>query len=84
MACYELPTGLIPFEGHCLSDYELVLLGGRAKLPDYLSPEITQLLHNCWHTDPCQWPGWSEITEILYAELTNYYAINEGNFWENW
>jgi hypothetical protein len=25
-----------------------------------------------------------EITEILYAELTNYYAINEGNFWENW
>jgi hypothetical protein len=74
MACYELPTGLIPFEGHCLSDYELVLSGGRPEFPDYLSPKITQLLHNCWHTDPCQRPGWSEITEIVYAELTNYYA----------
>ncbi|CAN5975825.1 unnamed protein product [Sphagnum jensenii] len=63
MACYELPTGLIPFEGHCLSDYELVLSGGRAELPDYLSPEITQLLHNCWHTDPCQWPGWGSSTQ---------------------
>jgi hypothetical protein len=43
MACYELPTGLIPFEGHRLSDYKLVLSGGRPELPDYLSPEIMQL-----------------------------------------
>ncbi|KAH8955474.1 hypothetical protein BDL97_08G140700 [Sphagnum fallax] len=53
MVCYELLTGLIPFQGHSLSDYELVLSGGRPELPEYLSPEITQLLHNCWHMDPC-------------------------------
>jgi serine/threonine protein kinase len=47
MVCYELLTGFIPFEGHRLSDYELVLSGGRPELPDYLSPEITQLLHKC-------------------------------------
>jgi hypothetical protein len=34
---------------HRLSDYELVLSGGRPELHDYLSPEITQLLHKCWH-----------------------------------
>ncbi|CAK9882029.1 unnamed protein product [Sphagnum jensenii] len=61
MVCYELLTGLIPFQGHSLSDYELVLSGGRPELPDYLSPEITQLLHNCWHMDPCQRPGWDFI-----------------------
>jgi len=68
MVCYELLTGLIPFQGHSLSDYELVLSGGRPELPEYLSPEITQLLHSCWHIDPCQRPGWGEIIEILRAE----------------
>jgi hypothetical protein len=38
MVCYELLTGFIPFEGHCLSDYELVLSGGRPELPDLLEP----------------------------------------------
>jgi serine/threonine protein kinase len=68
MVCYELLTGLIPFQGHSLSDYELVLSRGRPELLDYLSPEITQLLHNCWHMDPCQRPDWDEITEVVRAE----------------
>jgi serine/threonine protein kinase len=58
MVRYELLTGFIPFEGHRLSDYELVLSGGRPELPDYLSPEITQLLHKCWHMIlPMAWLG---------------------------
>jgi serine/threonine protein kinase len=69
MVCYELLTGLIPFEGHRLSDYELVLSGGRLELPDYLSPGITQLLHQCWHMDPCQRPGWSQIKSIIEREF---------------
>ncbi|CAK9275526.1 unnamed protein product [Sphagnum jensenii] len=69
MVCYELLTGRIPFEGHRLSDYELVLSGGRPELPDYLSPEITQLLHQCWHMDPCQRPGWSQIKSIIEREF---------------
>ncbi len=55
MVCYELLTGLIPFEGHRLSDYELVLSGGRPELPNYLSLGITQLLHKCWHMLPTAW-----------------------------
>jgi serine/threonine protein kinase len=68
MVCYELLTGLIPFQGHLLSDYELVLSGGRPELPDYLSAEITDLLHKCWHMDHCQRPDWSKILDILHAE----------------
>ncbi|CAK9879067.1 unnamed protein product [Sphagnum jensenii] len=69
MVCYELLTGRIPFEGHRLSDYELVLSGGRPELPDYVSPEITQLLHQCRHMDPCQRPGWSQIKSIIEREF---------------
>ncbi len=32
MVCYELLTGLIPFQGHSLLDYKLVLSGGRPEL----------------------------------------------------
>jgi hypothetical protein len=66
MVRYELLTGL---KGHRLSDYELVLSGGSSELPNYLSLGITQLLLKCWHMEPCQRAGWSEIYEILDAEL---------------
>jgi serine/threonine protein kinase len=77
MVCYELLTGQIPFEGHRLSDYELVLSGRRPELPDYLSPEITQLLHQCWHMDPCQRPGWSQIKSIIERE---FHTKSNANF----
>jgi len=67
MVCYELLTGLIHCQGHRLSDYKLVLSGGTPELPDYLNPEITQLLQNSWHMDPCQRPGRHKIYEILHA-----------------
>jgi serine/threonine protein kinase len=67
MVCYELLTGHIPFqcEGVRFSDYDAVLSGRRPKLPDYLSPGMTQLLLKCWHHDPCQRPTWDEIMETL-------------------
>jgi serine/threonine protein kinase len=70
MVCYELLTGHIPFEceGVPRTDYDAVLSGRRPKLPDYLSPGMTQLLLKCWHHDPCQRPGWDEIVEALDTE----------------
>jgi serine/threonine protein kinase len=70
MVCYELLTGHIPFqcEGVRRSDYDAVLSGRRPKLPEYLSPGMTQLLLKCWHHDPCQRPRWNEIKETLGSE----------------
>jgi serine/threonine protein kinase len=67
MVCYELLTGHIPFqcEGVLRTDYDAVLSGRRPKLPDYLSPGMTQLLLKCWHHDPCQRPTWDEIMGTL-------------------
>jgi serine/threonine protein kinase len=67
MVCYELLTGHIPFqcEGLRRTDYDAVLSGRRPKLPDYLSPGMTQLLLKCWHHDPCQRPRWDEIIKTL-------------------
>ncbi len=67
MVCYELLTGHIPFqcEGVRRTDYDVVLSGRRPKLPDYLSPWMTQLLLKCWHHDPCQRPRWDEILKTI-------------------
>jgi serine/threonine protein kinase len=71
MVCYELLTGHIPFqcEGVRRTDYDAVLSGRRPKLPDYLSPGMTQLLLKCWHHDLYQRPTWDEIKETLHSEL---------------
>jgi serine/threonine protein kinase len=70
MVCYELLTGHMPFqwEGVLRADYDAVLSGRRPKLPDYLSPGMTQLLLKCWHQDPCQRPTWDEIKETIHTE----------------
>ncbi|KAH9576744.1 hypothetical protein CY35_01G179500 [Sphagnum magellanicum] len=70
MVCYELLTGHIPFqcEGVRRTDYDAVLSGRRPKLPDYLSPGMTQLLLKCWHQDPFQRPTWHEILKTLCTE----------------
>jgi serine/threonine protein kinase len=76
MVCYELLTGHIPFqcEGVKRADYDAVLLGRRPKLPDYLSPGMTELLLKCWHEDPCQRPRWDEIIKTLDTEYINTLA----------
>jgi serine/threonine protein kinase len=64
MVCYELLTGKLPFQGHPLSDYDLVLSGQRPDVSNQL-PWMRNLLHRCWHEDPHQRPGWDEILQIL-------------------
>jgi serine/threonine protein kinase len=64
MVCYELLTGKLPFHGHPLSDYDLVLSGERPDVSNEL-PWMRNLLHRCWHEDPHQRPGWDEILQIL-------------------
>jgi len=65
MVCYEILTGRIPFEGHSLSNYDLVLSGRRPDIPNHVPPLLRDLLHRCWHMDPRQRPGWPEILDIL-------------------
>ncbi|CAK9234332.1 unnamed protein product [Sphagnum troendelagicum] len=64
MVCYELLTGKLPFHGHPLSDYDLVLSGERPDVSNEV-PWMRKLLHRCWHEDPHQRPGWDEILKIL-------------------
>jgi serine/threonine protein kinase len=64
MVCYELLTGNLPFHGHSLSDYDLVLSGERPDVSNEV-PWMRKLLHRCWHEDPHQRPGWDEILQIL-------------------
>ncbi|KAH9554870.1 hypothetical protein CY35_08G085800 [Sphagnum magellanicum] len=64
MVCYELLTGKLPFQGHPLSDYDLVLSGKRPDV-SYAEPCMRELLHRCWDEDPHQRPGWDEILQIL-------------------
>jgi serine/threonine protein kinase len=69
MLCYEILTGSIPFEGHRLSDYDLVLSGTRPELPAILSERLRRLLESCWQTDPEQRPNFEEITSVLGVEF---------------
>jgi serine/threonine protein kinase len=64
MVCYELLTGKLPFQGHRLSDYDLVLSGERPDVSEE-APWMRKLLHRCWDEDPHQRPGWDEILQIL-------------------
>ncbi len=64
MVCYELLTGKLPFHGHPLSDYDLVLSGERPDVSNEL-PWMRKFLQRCWHEDPHQRPGWDEILQIL-------------------
>jgi serine/threonine protein kinase len=68
MVCYELLSSQIPFQGHPLSDYNLVLSGLRPELAHNVTPTIKELLHRCWHMDPKQRPDWDEIQNILELE----------------
>jgi serine/threonine protein kinase len=78
MVCYQLLTGKYPFQGHRMSDYDLVLSGTRPDVSDEV-PWMRELLHRCWDEDPHQRPGWDEILEILGKEL----PLWEGD-WKSW
>jgi len=69
MLCYEVFSGKYPFEGHPLSDYDLVLSGKRPDISDSSwKPWMRTLLQRCWDENPLQRPGWDEIYRCLIEE----------------
>ncbi len=65
MTCYEVLTGLIPFDGHPRADYSLVLSGNRPQLPEYVSDDVAELITRCWHQEPEQRPEFLDICHKL-------------------
>ena len=61
MTCYEVLTGLIPFEnlnGNC---YNVVIGGQRPNLPQHIDPALKTLLSKCWHENPLERPSFDKI-----------------------
>jgi hypothetical protein len=67
MVCYEVLTWNLLFEGHCGSDYDLVLNGARPVVPEYVEGWIRELLNECWQSNPRDRPSFREILELLLA-----------------
>jgi len=85
MVCYELLTGKLPFQGHPISNYDLVLSGQRPDV-SHEPPCMRELLHRCWDEDPHQRPGWDEILQILREELLLWKQSNRnkpGLYWSS-
>ncbi|KAG0558749.1 hypothetical protein KC19_10G051100 [Ceratodon purpureus] len=65
MVGYELVTGLLPFEGYSLNDYDVVLTGQRPELPEDLHYAIRHIITDCWHPEPSMRPTFGELTQEL-------------------
>jgi hypothetical protein len=70
MTCYEVLTGLQPFEneGYDDSNYDVVFHGERPKLPSKMKDWIKGLLRRCWSQDPSERPTFDEIVNIIEKE----------------
>jgi serine/threonine protein kinase len=65
MTSYEVLTGCIPFQNHVANDYDVVIGGARPPLPDYIDPEIQELVRRCWHHEPSMRPTFKQIQREL-------------------
>ena len=65
MMYYEILTGKLPFEGHCISNYDFVLNGKRPIVPQYVEGWIHELLSRCWQSNPQDRPSFREILDIF-------------------
>jgi len=80
MLFYEILSGKIPFEGHPVCDYDLVLLGARPELPPtHVTQKMKQLLCRCWHAEPQKRPTLLEIVKTLHEEFTQYPPTDPNN-----
>jgi len=63
MTCYEIATGLLPFEGHlyCSKLRDAILNGARPKLPHDLDLEIKAMITSCWDPNPLRRPRFDEL-----------------------
>lgn len=65
MTCYEILTGDIPFHGHPFFDYDIVLDGGRPKLPNHIPQILKDIIWSSWHPIPNNRHDFGEILEAL-------------------
>jgi len=72
MTCYEILTGQIPFDGYTKSKWCDVIKGERPSLPDYIFPELRELVEACWHALPSQRPSFEDIIEELDSPKWKY------------
>ncbi|KAG0585507.1 hypothetical protein KC19_2G017500 [Ceratodon purpureus] len=68
MMCYEILTGKLPFEGHSLNNYDIVLNGQGLELPDYLDEWAHGLLSRCLHPNPLARPSFGDIANYIVAD----------------
>eukprot|EP01132_Coremiostelium_polycephalum_P005540 gene5540-6899_t len=65
---WELFTQDLPFKD--LTDYQrvnFVLSGGRPTIPDTIPPRVSQLIQDCWNSEPTKRPTFPEILNTLYS-----------------
>jgi serine/threonine protein kinase len=68
MMCCKVVTGCIPFEGHPPNGYDVVLSGGRPRLPHDLNPRLKEIIVDCWQHDPQLRP----TSFQLYSWIASY------------
>lgn len=65
MVCYEIVSGEIPFHDKHWTDYDIVIDGGRPKLPDCVLDILRNITSRCWHSNPTYQPSFGELLEAL-------------------
>jgi serine/threonine protein kinase len=65
MTSYEVLTGCVPFQNHVANDYDGIIGGVRPSLPNYIDPEIEELVKRCWHPEPSMRPTFKQIEREL-------------------
>lgn len=76
MTCYEILTGLVPFERYGKVRSDRVIDGLRPQLPSHLSSGVRDLVSRCWHGDPDARPEFAEIVETL-VEMVSKLGFKE-------
>ena len=76
MTCYEVITGMAPFEGKVVDAFgrdfptDDVIQGCRPKLPAELKGDLVNLISDCWNDDPAKNAEFSTICKVLDTEST--------------
>ncbi|KAG0504383.1 hypothetical protein KC19_N038200 [Ceratodon purpureus] len=65
MTCYEILTGLVPFDGYGKNDWKRVIDGERPRLPECIDLRIRELVERCWHKEPSKRPTFEDIEAEL-------------------
>lgn len=65
MTCFEVLTGCVPFENRLPNDCDDILRGLRPQLPHPMNSRLTELLCQCWHSNPAERPSFPDIVLAL-------------------